>query len=135
MLLNYVLLWVSHFPIREIFEIWYYYSQMKTFQVHAWQPLSSCFCLVAQSCQTLCDPMDCSPSGSSVREISQASTGEGCHFLLQGVFPTQGLNSSLLQVSSTGRGSLHCWATRETCWAVSCIQRMFSMSSIHTFKI
>ena len=25
--------------------------------------------LVAQSCPTLCNPMDCSPPGSSVREI------------------------------------------------------------------
>ena len=29
-------------------------------------------CLVAQSCPTLCDPMDCSPPGSSVRGILQA---------------------------------------------------------------
>ena len=29
-------------------------------------------CLVAQSCPTLCNPMDCSPSGSSVRGILQA---------------------------------------------------------------
>ena len=28
--------------------------------------------LVAQSCPTLCDPMDCSPPGSSAREIFQA---------------------------------------------------------------
>ena len=28
--------------------------------------------LVAQSCLTLCDPMDCSPPGSSVHEIFQA---------------------------------------------------------------
>ena len=28
--------------------------------------------LVAQSCPTLCDPMDCSPPGFSVRGISQA---------------------------------------------------------------
>ena len=27
---------------------------------------------VAQSCPTLCDPMDCSPPGSSVRGIFQA---------------------------------------------------------------
>ena len=27
---------------------------------------------VAQSCPTLCDSMDCSPPGSSVREILQA---------------------------------------------------------------
>ena len=29
-------------------------------------------CLVAQSCPSLCDPMDCSRPGSSVREILQA---------------------------------------------------------------
>ena len=31
-----------------------------------------CVCLVAQSCLTLCNPMDCSPSGSTVHGISQA---------------------------------------------------------------
>ena len=30
------------------------------------------WCLVAQSCLTLCDPMDCSPPGSSIHGISQA---------------------------------------------------------------
>ena len=34
--------------------------------------LCVCVCLVAQSCLTLCNPMDCSPSGSSVHGISQA---------------------------------------------------------------
>ena len=29
-------------------------------------------CLVPKSCPALCDPMDCSPSGSSVHGISQA---------------------------------------------------------------
>ena len=28
--------------------------------------------LVAQSCPTLCDPMDCSPPGSTIRQILQA---------------------------------------------------------------
>ena len=38
---------------------------------------------------TLCNPMDCSPPCSSVHGISQARTLElGCHFLLQGIFPT-----------------------------------------------
>ena len=31
-----------------------------------------CICSVAQSCSTLCDPMDCSPPGSSVHGIFQA---------------------------------------------------------------
>ena len=43
--------------------------------------------LVAQSCPTLCD---CSPPGSSVHEIFPGKdTGVGCHFLLQGIFPTK----------------------------------------------
>ena len=31
-----------------------------------------CVCLVAQSCPALCDPMDCSPPGSSAHGILQA---------------------------------------------------------------
>ena len=54
--------------------------------------------LFAQSCPTLCDPIDCSPPGSSVHGILQARIldGVGSHFLLQGIFPTQGSNLSLL---------------------------------------
>ena len=37
-----------------------------------------------QSCPTLCDPVDCSPPGSSVHGDSPGkNTGLGCHFLLQ----------------------------------------------------
>ena len=46
-----------------------------------------------QSCQTLCDPMDCSPPGSSVRGDSPGrNSGVCCLFLLQKLFPTQGSN-------------------------------------------
>ena len=40
-----------------------------------------------------CDPMDCGPPGSSVHG---KNTGVCCRFLLQGIFPTQGLNLHLL---------------------------------------
>ena len=54
-------------------------------------------CLVAQSCPTLCDPRDCNLPGSSVHGNSAGkNTGVGCHALLQGIFPTQGLNPGLL---------------------------------------
>ena len=43
--------------------------------------------LVAQSCLTLCDPMDCSP---------QDPLSMSCHFLLQGIFLAQGSNLGLL---------------------------------------
>ena len=52
--------------------------------------------LVSQSCLTLCDPMDCSPPGSSVHGILQARILESCHSLLQGIFLTQGSNPGLL---------------------------------------
>ena len=40
-------------------------------------------CLVAQSCQTLCNPMDYSPPCSSVHGDSLGkNTGVGCHALL-----------------------------------------------------
>ena len=49
---------------------------------------------VTQSCLNLCDPLDCSLPGSSVHGIFQARVG--CHFLLQGIFLTQGSNPCLL---------------------------------------
>ena len=50
-----------------------------------------------QLCLTLCDPVDCCLPGSSVCEILQARNIEvSCHFLLQGIFPTQGSNPRLV---------------------------------------
>jgi len=49
----------------------------------------------------LCDPMDCSLPGSSIHGIFQARTRVGCHFLLQGIFPTQGSNMGLLHCRQT----------------------------------
>ena len=45
----------------------------------------ACVCVPthAQSCQSPCDPIDCSPAGSSARGIFSKNTGMGCHFLLQ----------------------------------------------------
>ena len=48
--------------------------------------------LVAQLCLTLCDTMDCSPPGFLRPWDSPGkNTGAGCHALLQGIFPNQGL--------------------------------------------
>ena len=60
-----------------------------------------------QSSPTLCDPMDCSPPGSSDHGDSPGkNTGVGCHALLQGIFPAQGLNQSLLCFLHWEAGSL-----------------------------
>ena len=56
-----------------------------------------CACLVNQSCLTLVNPWTVGLPGSSVHGDSPGkNTGVGCHALLQGIFPTQGLNSGLL---------------------------------------
>ena len=52
--------------------------------------------LAAQSCPTPCDPTDYSPPGSSVPGSLQARILELGHSLLQGIFPSQGLNPGLL---------------------------------------
>ena len=50
-----------------------------------------------QLCPTLCNPMGWSLLGSSVHGDSPGKkTGVGGHTLLQGIFPTQGLNTGLL---------------------------------------
>ena len=45
--------------------------------------LHCCYCLVIRSCPTLCDPMDCSPPGSSFHGILQAR-------ILEWPFPSPG---------------------------------------------
>ena len=59
-----------------------------------------------QLCPTLCDSIDHSPPGSSPWESLGKNTGEGCHALLQGIFPTQGLNPHLLSLLHWQAGSL-----------------------------
>ena len=69
-----------------------------------------CAALLSQSCPTLCDPMDCSPPGSSVPGDSLAkNTRVGCHALLQDLPDPE----SQTQVSRIARGFFTDWVTRE----------------------
>ena len=57
-------------------------------------------CPVIQLCLTLCDPMDCSPSSSSVHGTLQARILEWVAMSSsRGIFPTQGSNLCLLPAS------------------------------------
>ena len=47
-----------------------------SYSVDLFSPSICYCCLVAKSCQTLCDPVDCSLPGSSVHEIPQIRTLE-----------------------------------------------------------
>ena len=66
--------------------------------------------LVTQSCLTLCDPVDCSPPGSSVRGILQARTLEWVAILF-----SRGSSwpRDQTQVSSITGGFFTIWDTRE----------------------
>ena len=62
---------------------------------------------VTQLCLTLCDP----PGLQSTKllcpwDFPGKNTGVGCHFLLQGIFPTQGLNLCLLRLLHQQANSL-----------------------------
>ena len=75
-------------------------------------------------------PMDCSPPGSAVHGDSPGKNTEvGCHALLQGIFPTQGLNPGLPHC----RWILNHWTTREIPWLV--FNTHFSSLSLrHAFE-
>ena len=86
-----------------------------------------------------CDPMDCSPPGSSVRGISQARILEwDCCFFPQGIFLTQGSNLYLPHRQVI----LYHWATNEDqltqclvflrCYVTSSELLIFFFSSIST---
>ena len=63
-------------------------GETQTRRTQHMKELTECCCSVySLSHVKLCDPMDCSPPGSSV---PGKNTGVGCHFFLQGIFPSQG---------------------------------------------
>ena len=63
-------------------------------------PLPPSFCVPARLRPTLCGPMDCSPLARVLCLWNSPSenTAVGWHFLLQGIFMTQGLNTHLLRL-------------------------------------
>ena len=78
--------------------------------------LHCCYCLVTKSCPTVCDPMDCSPPGSSLHGISQARIVEwiAIPFSRGSLQPRD-----QTQFFRTAGGSFTSWVKRE---GSSCIQ-------------
>ena len=83
--------------------------------------VSLCVCVRsrARTCSVVsnsCDPVDCSPPGSSAHGILQARRLEwGCRFLLQGTFPARAPDAGLphlqagsLSLSLQGRPFFRC---------------------------
>ena len=68
-----------------------------------------CVCAIAQSCSTLCDPLDCSPIGSSVHGIFQVRILKWAAISILGDLSDPGLNPLLLHC----RHILYHWAIWE----------------------
>ena len=79
------------------------------------------------------DPMDSSPSGSSVRGILPGkNTGMGCHFLLQRFFLMQGSNLDLWHC----RQILYCLSHREALhWPPCSSSNLQAYSCLRTFAL
>ena len=54
-----------------------------------------------------CSPMDCSLPGLCPWDSPGKTTGVGCDFLLQGIFPTQGLNPGEFCLLNRSVSSVH----------------------------
>ena len=81
---------------------WYLWYLSFTYKVNGLVTLCCSHSVVSDSC----DPRDCSPPGSYVHGIFPGKNTEvGCHLLLQGTFPTQGLNQSPVSPALEGRFS------------------------------
>ena len=105
-------------PILHLFHVIYLLQHLQKFPT----AYSVCvLCLAAQLCPTLWDLTDCSPPGSSVHGDSPAkNAGVGYHALLQGIFPTQGLNPGLphcilYHLSHQGNPRLHIYTQYGEC--------------------
>ena len=85
-----------------------------------------------QSCPTLCDPMDCSPPGSSVHGFSRQEYWSGLPCPLQVIILTQESNPGLLCLL-IGRGVLYHQCLRGSpCMHILLI---YSILSIRAFRI
>ena len=83
--------WLSHSVYLFLVPFWWF--------MLSW---ALCVCEVAQSCPTLCDPVDCSLPGFSLRGILQAIYWSGLPFPSPGYLPDSGIEptSPALQAST-----------------------------------
>ena len=72
-----------------------------------------CVCLCTQSCLTLCDPMDCSPTGTSVHRISRQEYWSGLPFPTPGDLPSPGMKPVSLVSPALAGGLFTTGATWE----------------------
>ena len=86
---------INKVSLTQIYTLYSHWSNILKIHYQECRLISSC--LVAKSCLTLCDPLDCSPWWPfCLWDFSGKNTGVDCHFLLQGIFQTPRWNLCLL---------------------------------------
>ena len=95
--------------------------------------MPSCMCAKSfRSCLTLCDPMDCSPPGSSVHGILQAGILEWVSCSPPGDFPDPGIEPTSLTSTRIGRQVLyhlpHLGRSNMTSGSLKCGKQSFESS-------
>ena len=90
------------------------------------------FCISHQSCLTLCNPLDCSPQGSSVHGIFQARIVEWVAISFSRESSQPRNQTCVTYVSCIASRFFTCWATREahSVTETDLIVRPFTLSKI-----
>ena len=88
-------------------------NDLSTCHIESFQKSLLC-CLVTKSYLPLCSPVDCSPRLLCPWDFPGKNTGVSCHFLLQGIFPTQGLKPHLLFGRCANDQHVDTWWTMAT---------------------
>ena len=104
--------------------------QRATQMVHGTHGASELLLLSHFSRVRLCDPRDGSPT-RLLRpwDSPDKNTGVGCHFLLQGIYPTQGSNQGLLHC----RGILYCLSHQAALQIIKCFTNVVRIIIISNY--
>ena len=101
--------WVWGFPLvwSNLVHEWHHGVHTLLLDTHS--------CRFLQLCPILCDPMYYRSQAPLSMGFSKQEFGSGLHALLQGIFPTQGLNLRLMSPALAGRFFTTCaiWEAQE----------------------
>ena len=104
---------LKHFCVKHGYVVWFHFCKNVSVNVSACSSIPKDIhgmVVAVLHVWLFCDPMDCSPPGSSVHgDFPGENPGSARHFLLQGIFPTLESNPGLLHF----RRIPYHWTTRE----------------------
>ena len=107
--------WASSICVFKKAVLEFIYCMWRLFKLFFFFIVYAFVCMLIQSRPTLCDPMDCSPSGSSVHRISQARILECANISFSRGSSWVRDWTWISCIFLIDRQILHHWASREAC--------------------